>query len=61
MNRGASAESPSASLTLLIAVFNPSSKTTNVSDGQRRWRSSSRVMTSPGFSVSAISSSKGLS
>jgi plasmid stabilization system protein ParE len=49
---GFSASSPKASRSFLTAVFNPSSKSTNVSSGQRRFCSSSRVTARPGFSAS---------
>jgi hypothetical protein len=47
MKRGLSAESPRASRSLLIEVFRPLSKSTNVSPAQIRERSSSRVTSSP--------------
>ena len=48
MKHGLSAESPSASRSLLIAVFRLLSKSTNVSADQFSERNSSRVTTSPG-------------
>jgi hypothetical protein len=47
MYLGSEAESLSAPRSSLIAVFNPCSKSTNVSDGQIRFSSSSRVTASP--------------
>ena len=58
---GASAESPSASRTLLIAAFRPFSKSTNVSAPQSLPRSSSRVTISPECSNSITSTRKGWS
>lgn len=52
MNFGASAESFSASRSLLMALFNPWSKSTNVSVGQSLCRNSSRVTIPPGCSSS---------
>ena len=52
MKRGLSAESPRASRSLLMALFRLWSKSTNVSEGQSRQRSSSRVTTWPGRSSS---------
>src|SRR5579864_7592091 len=49
-NLGFSAESPSASRSLLTAVLMLCSKSTKVSSGHNRPRSSSRVTTSPGRS-----------
>src|SRR5258707_6510093 len=51
MNTGTSADSPSASRNLLIAVFRPVSKSTKVSPGQSLLRNSSRATTSPGRST----------
>src|SRR5882762_5007047 len=52
--RGFSAESPSASRSRLTAAFSPWSKSTKVSAGHSRLRSSSRVTISPGFSSSMV-------
>src|SRR6267143_1715261 len=52
MKRGLSAESPSASRSLLIALLRPWSKSTKEFDGQSLLRSSSRVTTCPGFASS---------
>ncbi len=49
-NLGESAESPSTSRRRLTAAFSPCSKSTKVSSGQSRLRSSSRVTSSPGRS-----------
>ena len=51
---GASAESPSASRSRLMAAFRPCSKSTNVFAGHNRSRRSSRVTSSPGCSTSAL-------
>src|SRR5215469_8988514 len=59
MKRGLSAESPTASLSRLTAEFRLCSKSTNVSEGQSRCRSSSRVTISPGRSSSATRTWKG--
>jgi len=55
INRGLSAESPSASRSLMIAVFRLLSKSTKVSADQFWERSSSRVTTSPGRCSSSVS------
>ena len=47
MNRGADAESPSASRNRLIAALSPCSKSTNVWSGQSARCSSSRVTSDP--------------
>src|SRR6202167_2170740 len=61
MNCGFSAESRSASLSLLTATARRWSKSTKVSADQRRLRSSSRVTTSPAYSKSTARSRKGCS
>ena len=53
-NRGVSAESSSASRSFRTALFNPTSKSTNVSAAQSTCRSSSRATTSPGRLSRAI-------
>ena len=60
MKRGLSAESPSASRSLLIEVFRLLSKSTNVSAGQMLGRSSSRVTTSPGLVEQDVENAKRL-
>src|SRR6266699_4997525 len=52
IKHGVSAESFKASRSLLMALFSPWSKLTNVSFGQSFWRNSSRVTTLPGRSSS---------
>ena len=59
MKRGDWGESPSASRNRLTAAFRPCSKSTNVSSGQRRFRSASRVTSSPGCSSSTVSNCRG--
>ena len=54
MNRGVSAESPSASRSFLIEAFKPTSKSTKVSAGQSFLRNSSRITSSPGRSNSKL-------
>jgi hypothetical protein len=60
-NFGFSADSRSASLSLLTATARRWSKSTKVSADQRRLRSSSRVTTSPAYSKSTARSRKGCS
>ena len=60
MNRGFSTSSPNASRSLFMAVLTLCSKSTKVSVGQRLWRISSRVTTSPGRRRSAAKIWKGL-
>src|SRR5690349_1077873 len=61
IKRGLSAESPSASRSLLIAVFRLFSKSTKVSGGQFWFRSSSRVTTSPVLCSSTVRTRNGCS
>jgi len=61
MKRGLSAESPSASRSLLIAVFRLLSKSTKVLAGQFWERSSSRVTTSLGRCSRTVRTWKGCS
>src|SRR5262249_454301 len=61
IKRGLSALSPSASRSLLMAVFSPESKPTNVSDGQSLFCKYSRVTTSPGCSSNVIRTRNGCS
>jgi hypothetical protein len=59
--RGFSDASPSTSRSRMTALFSPWSKSTKVSPGQSRLRSSSRVTISPGFSSSTTRTWKGCS